>query len=134
MTQTHVVLCGLPRSGSTMLYAMMRASGHDAQFPPREGAALRMIGEDGNYVTKRPLDVFEIDRILDSNARGKNIKIVLTLRDPRSIVVSRHASYPYQPFIGFDQSLFVEPDWISFTNPGLLDCLRATRVTNIAQT
>jgi hypothetical protein len=108
-----------------MLYAMMRASGSDATYPPHEIRALDVIAEDGTFVTKRPLDVFEIDNIIKGNVRGKDIRVVLTIRDPRSVMVSRHPAYPRQPFIGFDQSIYVAQDGLSYTNPGLLDRVRA---------
>jgi hypothetical protein len=108
-----------------MLYSMMRASGRDATYPPREIRAVNVIGEDGTFVTKRPLDVFDVDAILKANVRDKDIRIVLLIRDPRSVLVSRHQTYPRQPYIGFDQSFYVPQDGLSFTNPGLLDRMRA---------
>ena len=125
MTQKHIVVCGLPRSGSSMLYSMMRASGRDATYPPREIRAVHVIEEDGTFVTKRPLDVFDIDAIIKANVRDKDIRIVLVIRDPRSVLVSRHQAYPRQPYIGFDQSFYVPREGLSYTNPGLLDRIRA---------
>jgi hypothetical protein len=108
-----------------MLYSMMRASGRDATYPPHETSALHFIKEDGSFVTKRPLDVFEIDAIQKANVHDKDIRFILIIRDPRSVLVSRHPAYPRQPFIGFDQSIYVAQVGLSYTNPGLLDRVRA---------
>src|SRR5688572_26865533 len=98
MQHTHVVICGLPRSGSTMLYAMMRASGEREHYFEREMRAITVIDENKSVVTKRPSDVFEIDNILSENADRKVLKFILTVRDPRSALVSRHSAYPHQYF------------------------------------
>jgi hypothetical protein len=108
-----------------MLYSMMQASGRGPTYHPHEMRALSVIGERGTFVTKRPLDVFDIDAIVKANIRAKDIRIVLIIRDPRSVLVSRHPAYPRQPFIGFDQSLDVAREGLSFTGPGLLDYIRA---------
>ena len=132
----NIVMCGFPRSGSTMLYTMMAnagatLSGEQIRFPPTEASALTKDYSIGDVtVTKRPKDIFSIDQIrsaLGRNGRGRFF--LLTVRDPRSIMVSRHASYDRQPFIGHVYSLHVHPDHVSFTDPGLCDYAEAVRHT-----
>jgi hypothetical protein len=115
----HIIVCGLPRSGSTLLYQMMR-SAEGLEFLEREQSAAKSIESDVNAVTKRPKDIFDLDRILELNGGRKDVAAIITIRDPRSVVSSVHLSYPHQPFIGFDHSLFVTPDAVSNTDPGLL--------------
>jgi hypothetical protein len=120
MRHKHFVVCGLPRSGSTLLYEMMRRSVLNIEFLEREQPAVQSISRPGTRITKRPKDIFDLDAIVQKNGEHKDLITVVTIRDPRSVVSSVHLSYPSQPFIGFDHSLFVQPKAVSYTDPGLL--------------
>ncbi|MEO1959767.1 MAG: hypothetical protein ABGW82_02115, partial [Paracoccus sp. (in: a-proteobacteria)] len=56
----HIVIAGYPRSGTTMFYNMMRHSLPGFKYPPREVPAAGYVSVPGNYVTKRPLDIFDV--------------------------------------------------------------------------
>ncbi|KQM67551.1 hypothetical protein ASE75_00975 [Sphingomonas sp. Leaf17] len=130
----NIAICGFPRSGSTLLYMAMANAGATqdglpVRFSPAEVSALHKENRVGDLVvTKRPKDIFAIDKILSTLGRRRRQRfILLTVRDPRSVLVSRHASYDRQPFIGHDYSLNVTPDYESFADPGLSDYADAVR-------
>ena len=83
---THIVICGYPRSGSTLLYNMLRATVLSYLFFDREVPALKALGASPR-ITKNPNDVFEAVEI----ARRAGARFIVTLRDPRAVLVSRHA-------------------------------------------
>lgn len=61
--QTHLVICGCSRSGTTLLYNMVRYSAPETiHMPPREqfGVRTRHVTAPG-IITKRPLDIFHVD-------------------------------------------------------------------------
>lgn len=116
----HVFICGYPRSGSTMFYNMLRTTVTNFAFPEREMTARAVIARPEDYVTKRPLDVFDIDKILAANVLGKKVFCIILIRDIRSIISSRHRSVPGDYFIGFDHQYFVRDGTATYTNPGIL--------------
>lgn len=95
----HVVVCGFPRSGSTLLLLIAETCVSDAavfgtevwaieaaRFAPRNASVM---------ITKRPNDVLEIDRIRAHYAtRRARPHFVITVRDPRAILTSVHAANP----------------------------------------
>jgi hypothetical protein len=95
----HVVACGFPRTGSTLLQMMVRASVADCDAPPSECSALgadQAIRRNEPYLlTKRPGDILQLDRIRRELAQ-QNVRplFLLMVRDPRDILTSRHAAYP----------------------------------------
>lgn len=120
MMAKHVFVCGYPRSGSTMFYNMLRTTVANFAFLEREMPARAVIARPENYVTKRPLDIFDIDAILSANVLGKRLFAVILIRDIRSVVTSRHRNVPDDYFIGFDHQYFVQDGAATFTNPGVI--------------
>ena len=99
----HIVICGFPRSGSTLLLQMLIYTVKNYDIPDRESKAISYPCENGNCITKRPGDIFEIDDILSN----KNAEMIITTRDVRSIITSflssPVASDPTDVyFIGYD--------------------------------
>ncbi len=91
--QTHVVICGFTRSGSTLLLLMAEACVANARTFRRECPALAAARfawrNHPIMITKEPGDVFFIDEILEFYAtRGTRVRFILTTRDPRSILTS----------------------------------------------
>jgi hypothetical protein len=87
----------------------------------RERPARLVIGASPQeFVTKRPLDIFDIDRIIAANVLGKQIYYLILIRDIRAIVTSRHEGVPHQYFMGFDHQYFIRGDMATYTNPGIL--------------
>ena len=117
----HVFVCGYSRSGTTMFYNMLRTTVTNFQFLERERPARTVIATaPDDYVTKRPLDIFDIDNILAANVLRKRVFCIILIRDIRSIVTSFHKSVPNDYFIGFDHQYFVGDGAASYTNPGIL--------------
>lgn len=96
--QTHIVVCGFPRSGSTLLQLLVEACVEDCNTFAGEVPALwaaQHANRDRPFMlTKLPDD---IRRVADIRAkyterRGRP-KFIITLRDPRSVLTSRHQAY-----------------------------------------
>lgn len=91
-----IVQCGFPRSGSTMLYLMLRSTVSNFKFFDREVSALSV--EDKNAITKRPMDIFEYENIPDA-------RFIINIRDPRAILTSIHAHSNNQFKVNWNYSL-----------------------------
>jgi hypothetical protein len=105
--QQHVVVCGFPRSGSTMLQAMIEACVVGARTfrdeRPALDAARRALRNHRLMVTKDPWDVFYVDEIRDFySSRRATVQFVLTNRDPRAVLTS---------FFEDSTEYYVPPDW-----------------------
>jgi hypothetical protein len=92
----HVVLCGFPRSGSTLLQLMVEACVADIHTFGRERRALEMaqcaLCAKPYMLTKRPSDIFLIDALQRFYAgRAADVRFVVTVRDPRAVLTSMHA-------------------------------------------
>jgi len=133
---TQTVICGFSRSGSTLLYNMLRGTVADAEMPEREAGARQFAGRmDGDIVTKRPLDIFEIGRIEDAVAGRKALKVIVMLRDPRALMTSMHGGVAGEYFQGFDHCFQLNADRLpSYFNPGIVDTERAVRETLAGRT
>ena len=97
--KVHLVLCGFPRAGTSMLQLMAQTSFHDCRVWEHEtvGHVLARIGLRNHpyMITKRPNDVFWIDNILDYYAgKRAQARVVMNLRDPRAVLTSRFKGLP----------------------------------------
>ncbi len=121
--QKHLVICGCSRSGTTLLYNMVRASaGKRIHAPDRERRAVATVDAAHPFiVTKRPLDLLSIPQITETLGDERDLWFLACLRDPRSLVSSMHAAVPHQFFQGWDYQFFIKGSEKSFTNPGLAD-------------
>ena len=98
--RSHVVICGFPRSGTTLLHVMVQASIPDVLAFRRERFGLFVArtvwsGRHRFMVTKRPADIFWIDEIrahYAGRAPRANVQFVVCTRDPRAVLTSRHAN------------------------------------------
>jgi len=96
--ETHLVVCGFPRSGSTLLQVMIETCFAGAKVFSRETRGLRMahyaLRNQTVMITKRPRDVFWMDDIRAFYARRRaKARFVLTIRDPRAVLTSYHAGW-----------------------------------------
>lgn len=94
--RTHVLICGCPRSGSTMLQLMMEAALPKARIFRREihgwRAATSRLRNHAVMITKRPRDIFELDRVQRLyRDRRAELRTIITIRDPRDALTSGHA-------------------------------------------
>lgn len=108
-----VAIVGCPRSGTSLLYAMLRAAlTDDWQTYDRE---YRAEPSARRVVTKRPRDVFNPD------IERPEVEPVLVVRDPRAILCSTHWNVADDWFIHADRGWFATWDGKrSLTNPGVL--------------
>lgn len=95
--KTHIVICGYPRAGTTLLLAMMEhALPHARRFRGEISAwrAATFAWRNHSVVlTKKPDDIFALHRLRNFYAgRDANLRILLMVRDPRDVLTSRHAT------------------------------------------
>jgi len=96
----HVVVCGYPRSGTTLLQLMLETSTADALVFGRErggrsAARYTWPGRHRVLLSKKPNDIFWVDEIREYYRRRKTrVRFVLSLRDPRAVLTSVFVDKP----------------------------------------
>lgn len=126
MTDRHLIIAGQPRSGSTLFFNMLHHCLQDFTLQATEASALSLLDHPGNTCTKRPLDIFDVHGIVARNRGAKRLELIVTLRDPRDILISYHRSVPGAYFCDADASHFVPKDGPPrLGSPGLLATHRA---------
>ena len=132
--QRHLILCGCPRSGTTMLYQMIRSSSLEQVFAPasemRAGKTKKCSAPF--IATKRPLDLFNVDKIAQ-DLHKRDLWFLANFRDPRDLISSKHKSVPTQHFQGADYQFFISGRTKAFCYPGVAPCfeeLTALRETS----
>jgi hypothetical protein len=92
-----VIICGLPRSGSTLLQLMLENAYPSSRHFGREQSGLRVArqewpGRYGLIISKRPNDVLRIDDIRAAyRKRARKPCFIVTTRDPRAVLTSKHS-------------------------------------------
>lgn len=105
---------------------MRFSAGQMVKAPPHECPARRTSNIFAQrIITKRPLDVFELDAIARDIGRLRELQFVVSIRDPRDLVTSRHVSVPSQYFQGADYQFFVSHGVKALINPGIIACYDA---------
>lgn len=122
MTNRHLLIAGQGRSGSTLLYNMMRATLQGFEMPEDEAPALSVIRRPESFCTKRPFDIFDVAKILAAAGTRKRVDLIVPLRDPRDLLTSRHRAVPHDYFYGAQHCYFIPPDGSppTLTAPGIL--------------
>lgn len=96
---SQIIICGIPRSGTSLFFNMLNSTLRDFQCyyglkfknkKSRESSALNVITRKGNYITKRPDDIFNVKDIIKYNIRRKKLIIFVMIRDFRDVVTSKH--------------------------------------------
>ena len=112
VARRHAVVCGFPRTGSTLLQLMVECCVPDVrtfegEVEARDVADAR--APSGRLLSKYPDDVFAIEAVAKrhANAGGSRAEFVLMVRDPRDIMTSRHAAY------SADRGYYVSPERFS---------------------
>ena len=96
--QTHLVICGFPRSGTTLLQLMAETAYPSARVFGRERSGLAaarndLPGDVPLIISKLPDDIFWIDEIREcyTERRTKSrVRFIVNTRDPRAILTSVH--------------------------------------------
>lgn len=97
---THVVICGFPRSGTTLLQAMFETSAAGAKVFGRERSGLSVAkytwpGRHSVFISKKPDDIFYVDAIRDYYRDLRTaVRFVVSIRDPRAVLTSVFVSKP----------------------------------------
>lgn len=95
--KTHILICGYGRAGSTVLLAMMEYAHPKARTFGREirgwrAATYRWRNHDV-VISKQPDDIFTLHRLRNFyKGRKAQLKVILTLRDPRDVMTSKHVA------------------------------------------
>jgi hypothetical protein len=98
--RTHLVMCGFPRSGTTLLQLMVETAYPSARTFHRERAAMAVVqntwpGRHALLITKRPDDVFWLSEIRERySGRRPRPVFVISVRDPRAVLTSVHVKKP----------------------------------------
>lgn len=111
-TGTHILICGFPRSGTTMLQSMVEWAWPTARKYVGEMSGERALakgwskeevwGSDGLLVTKTPADLLCLHRLEKWHTEnGSALKVIAVARDPRDVLVSHHK--------GFDREYYMLP-------------------------
>lgn len=98
----NLAICGFSRSGTTLLQQMLRQTVTNAHVFPREYPY--EIGLRSDYdrtITKRPLDVGNVPQMVQDG-----VIPILSVRDPRGVLTSKHKSVPGRYFCGYKQVCF----------------------------
>ena len=121
----HIVICGYPRSGTSLFYNMLRTSLDRFNFDDQERTSTETIRKYDNHVSKKPLDIFEVNNLPRYNIHNKEIIVIILLRDMRDILTSIHENVPNDYFIGYEGSYSIFgrfPNYQAiFNGPGIGD-------------
>jgi hypothetical protein len=98
----QIVVCGYPRSGTSLLYNMLSSSLEGFTFGEFESRALNSIWMYGNHATKRPRDVADLPRLVEENIHGKQIFAIVLIRDIRDVITSIHPQIPDRYYCGYE--------------------------------
>ena len=118
----RIIICGLSRSGTSLLYTLLANAMPKIRFLEQEKSALNYEFDDEICLTKRPLDCFNLHKIFEIYSED-DVRILFSIRDPRDVICSVHQAEAHDYFIGFQNQYFVNPaaNVATLTNPGLWD-------------
>lgn len=112
----HLVICGFPRSGTTLCQLMIESCIDGIRTFGRERRGLEMAQygrrTHSRVMTKRPKDVFLIPELRSFYAsHTADVRFILMSRDPRAILTSVHFSSPSDYFVSVDQWRHIYRHW-----------------------
>ena len=112
----HLVICGFPRSGTTLCQLMIESCIDGIRTFGRERRGLEMAQygrrTHSRVVTKRPKDIFLIPELRDFYAsHTADVRFILMSRDPRASLTSVHFSNPSDSFVSVDQWRHIYRHW-----------------------
>jgi hypothetical protein len=92
--RTHILVCGFPRSGTTLLQLMLENALPEARRFGRETAGWRAATyawrNHAIIISKMPHDLFRLAALRNFySRRPAALKIILMLRDPRDVLTSQ---------------------------------------------
>lgn len=117
-----VVICGFPRSGSTLFYNALRSTVTNYRFFDKEQQALQ-IPKKYNFVSKRPKDCYNVKEIKEKF----NPYFIFMVRDPRDVITSVHAHSEGQYKVGAEYSLKTGKKGVCGKTEGMLSYWKALK-------
>jgi len=93
MIRIHIT--GAPRSGTTLMQALMAASYSRITAPTGEVRLWSTVPKDGIVCTKNPNDTLLAPMLLNMD---KSLHFICMMRDPRDVISSKHYSAPDKYF------------------------------------
>ena len=124
-TQRQLIVCGFPRSGTSLLYNMMSCTTKTQfNFTEFEKYFIHYSHKLGNFATKAPLDVLHLEFIDYLNIHRKRSVVLILVRDIREVLTSRHPIIPNEYFIGYDHSWWPQDggfDRWKYDAPGVIE-------------
>jgi len=115
----QIVICGFPRSGTSLLYNMLAVALPHFARDPFESSALRSIWRFEDHLSKLPFDVFRLEELVRCNSLRKTLHVLAPIRDPRDLVTSVHPNVPGAYFIGWESSHRVGLGTADTPTPGM---------------
>jgi len=100
----HIIVAGYPRAGTTLLYNMLRETvkGYETFDKEMKSEKARQVATKNNIISKRPTDISDAPQLKQNFS---DIQFIVCIRDPRSVLVSKHDHAPGQYKIGWDHAL-----------------------------
>jgi len=119
----HIVILGQSRSGTTLFYSLLRDNVLNYKFYETELSAKSVDKGIDNVVTKRCLDVFETIKLEPK----ERYRFIAMIRDPRSVLTSKHTSVPTDYFCDWDLQYQVSENRVVKRIPGYIPIYNALR-------
>lgn len=112
----QIVICGFPRSGTTLLQLLLESCTKNLGTFGKERRAIEIasagIRSHAVVLTKRPKDIFLIPEIADWHRKnGSQALFILLHRDPRCVLTSKHFSSPQQYYLSCSDWQFFHQHW-----------------------
>ena len=114
--RTHLVICGFPRSGTTLAQLMAQCcvpgiKCFDKEIRALEAAQCALRNHE-YMITKAPRDIFLIPEIRDYyKGRQASPRFVLFNRDPRAVLTSFHADRPGEYYVSPQRWRAIDEHW-----------------------
>lgn len=114
--QSHIVIFGFPRSGTTLLQAMFESCVTDIRTFGRERRADHCVHgvfrNDRMMLSKRPSDIFLADRIRSLyETRQADVRFIAMVRDPRCVLTSVHRGKPGRYYVSVERWRAIYDHW-----------------------
>lgn len=119
----QIIICGYPRSGTSLFYNMLSSSLLGFQIDDRETSALDSVWKYDDHASKSPVDLFRLGDIAKKNIHNKELCVIVMIRDIRDIITSRHQFAPDSFVISYQGAYSfsgVYPSYLKkFDGPGI---------------
>lgn len=129
----QLIICGYPRSGTSMLYNMIASTLKQFDIASGEKTALKTIWKYGDWAAKCPHDILKLynRKIEQLNIHQKELLVLVVVRDIRDVITSKHQWAPDDYMMGYESSITITGDYPNyvrrFNGPGIKKYFRAIK-------